>query len=302
MKHCPECGAPCDETCTYCAECGFDLGSLKCCEECGALIGAGDEFCPECGNPTGNVRSAAAPTAEMPCNIGKSTANVAYAPAAATTLAPSAAKTECAAAVRAKNRITVYNIIALIALIPSTIIVAGEVFIIQAGEALRVDFGFLKVSDFFANVNSILEKLKSYDDGALDNLRDMTAILSFVKYIFYIVLIYVAYQALMGILSANDGVMLKKVFLIPIGYSVACIIFYNAMNKCLLERINDFLNNNLIGIGLQYVIDGELHLGFNPQFSTLLGIALLLVGLYFLLHFIEKKVAKRNNYSIDEKA
>ena len=319
IHKCPQCAEQYDETASFCSNCGIRFDSLSRCRECGELLADGMTACPECGCPVEDEQgSVSAQTAALFCeecgeplsetdtvcgNCGapvESFEQPVSAESAAVCLptktsipADNTKPSEDTAAQNAVKRISVYNMLALLLTIPSTVLFSGQVFSLDTGIIRVSAFGFLDFSDAFQFVNNILNLLKGFGDDVLDIPRDFTAFWGYTNYIYYAFIIFVLYHFIKGLSNVNKGKLLDTVYFIPLILSGWCMFFSFVINSVILGPINQILDSTIGSLIKPLAnIHGIISIGFERSFDFLIGIAVFDICAFVLIRTIEKKIAK----------
>ncbi|MDE7230174.1 MAG: zinc ribbon domain-containing protein [Oscillospiraceae bacterium] len=218
---CPECGEQYDDQAAFCPGCGFPTPAPLKCAECGAVLTGAESVCRCCGAPVESRAAQAAPITVPMQNP-----------------APAAVTPSVNIGQSAKPKFIFLNIYALLALIPTTIIMFGKIFTIKFGDREIRSFGIKEFSDF----NAILSKITGGLNIA-DEFTRVTSILSMLRYVFYAAAIISAIAFLAGWFKIGKDKPLTTALAFPAAYAAGSLILIIAMNYYAFADINKFLSN-----------------------------------------------------------
>lgn len=232
---CAECGAVLQNNETVCPQCGCPVApkadnaaepaAAVICAECGAVLQHGETVCRACGAPVEPPAAVSAPIRDY-------------------------VDPDIIADERARKRFVVYNIYGLLTVIPSTILFMGKIFTLKTADK-SVPFGFMDFSEKNESIGELLNLLKGVDGGFFDEMRELTAGLGLVKFVFIAMIIFFAITFFKGWLKVGSGKFVPFVFFAPATYCAAIFIFMVVQIKYLFNPINNFLNENLAALFIQ---------------------------------------------------
>lgn len=290
---CSECGAPLKSGDTVCGECGCPVGAAPlCCYECGAPLSGEEKVCGNCGAP---VEDAAAPQmnkfcAECGAAIPEGVAVCKNCGAPVETAAPAVAVGAVAAPSTAQNSrpaFTIGNIIFLLTLIPSTVILLGDMFVLKASGVMEENFGYFGFSKTFNYLTDLIDLMEGFGVDSLDTVRTLTGVLGFTWTVVVIALIGVVIEFFGGIAQANKGKLLDKLCFMPLTYLVVSVLFCVLTNVVLIFPINDVLESGIVG-KINDFIGFKLSVDMGAPALWLACIGLVNVVVYIVLKLVEK--------------
>lgn len=239
MITCPECGEQYDEQAAHCPGCGFPTPAPLKCAECGAVITGTESVCRCCGAP---IENAAVPmTVPMPSPAPTPNSSPDPAPPVSDP-APIYPNTNIGQS--AKPKFIFLNIYALLVLIPTNIIMFGNIFTIKIA-AKEFNFCIEEFSDVNSKISDIVSKVINIvgSFNAAEELKNATSILGTVKYIVYICAILSAIMFMIGWFFIKKGFWLRTALDIPILYAAGSLILCEVMNRYAFVDINNVLSN-----------------------------------------------------------
>lgn len=224
---CHECGEQYDDQAAFCPGCGYPTPAQLKCTECGAVLTGAESVCRCCGAPI-ESRAAQAEPISVPMQ----------------TPAPAAVTPSVYIGENAKTKFIFLNIYALLALIPTNIIMLGKVFAIKIASK-EFDLSVRQFSDTSSEISDIVSKfiniVGSFD--AAEQLKNAASIFGTVKYIVYIFMIISALIFVTGWFFIKKDFVPRTALTIPAVYAIGSLILCEVMNRYAFADINNVLSN-----------------------------------------------------------